>query len=506
MALAAFLASQESQAATYSPSRAPSQGAIAKLTLSCKDGNLSHRAGVTSLCRKLLEMGASRKTGFVTPRIIGGTPVTSGWLSQAALLDAFEPDGYQAQFCGGTLIAPYFVATAAHCVDDLDPSDVDVAVGKYDLTQIQTSDRIAVAEVYVHPQWDPYTDENDFAVLQLNAPSAQPVTSMISSPVPSPSPVAQGKPGKIAGWGVTDSGRPATILRNADVSFISDATCQSNPSGGYGSDLYPVSMICAGGLSAGVPVGSPDTCQGDSGGPLLAEQGTALVLAGITSWGNGCAVAGFPGVYSRVSYGRNWLLEQLKELFQLSVALNGSGSGTVASYPAGIDCGPRCSAAFESGSQVTLSASPASGATFAGWAGACSGAAATCVVSLSQARSVTATFNLAPPPAPVAPPAPAPAPSPAPSPGPTAPSRPDGKMVVRGRVASVRLNPEAGVSYSISASRASRRARGRTGKCKAARGRIQCSVRLTKGRWTVSVVPARSGLTGPALRKTLRIR
>jgi hypothetical protein len=84
--------------------------------------------------------------------------------------------------------------------------------------------------------------------------------------------------------------------------------------------------------------------------------------------------------------------------FTLSVSKAGSGSGTVTSSPAGIDCGSTCSHAYTSGTQVTLTASAASGSTFAGWSGGgCSGTD-TCQVTVSAATSVTATFNKPPAP------------------------------------------------------------------------------------------------------------
>jgi endo-1,4-beta-xylanase len=76
----------------------------------------------------------------------------------------------------------------------------------------------------------------------------------------------------------------------------------------------------------------------------------------------------------------------------LTVAKSGSGSGTVTSTPSGINCGSTCSAGFASGATVTLTATPASGSTFAGWSGSCSGTG-TCTLSMTAARSVTATFN-----------------------------------------------------------------------------------------------------------------
>ena len=70
----------------------------------------------------------------------------------------------------------------------------------------------------------------------------------------------------------------------------------------------------------------------------------------------------------------------------------GTGSGTVTSSPSGINCGSTCTANYASGTSVTLTAAPASGSTFAGWSGACTGTG-TCTVSMTAARNVTATFN-----------------------------------------------------------------------------------------------------------------
>jgi uncharacterized repeat protein (TIGR03803 family) len=83
--------------------------------------------------------------------------------------------------------------------------------------------------------------------------------------------------------------------------------------------------------------------------------------------------------------------------FTVSITLVGSGSGTVTSNPVGINCGTQCSANFDSGTAITLAAAPATGSTFSGWSGACSGSGS-CAVTVSAAESVTATFNTTPPP------------------------------------------------------------------------------------------------------------
>jgi endoglucanase len=78
--------------------------------------------------------------------------------------------------------------------------------------------------------------------------------------------------------------------------------------------------------------------------------------------------------------------------FALTVTRAGMGTGTVTSSPAGINCGSSCSANYNSGASVTLTAAAATGSTFAGWSGACTGTGP-CTVSMTAARAVTATFN-----------------------------------------------------------------------------------------------------------------
>lgn len=88
-------------------------------------------------------------------------------------------------------------------------------------------------------------------------------------------------------------------------------------------------------------------------------------------------------------------LMYLNTAYGLTVTKAGTGSGTVTSSPAGINCGTSCAADFAFNSTVTLTAAPATGSTFAGWSGACKGTG-TCSVQMSASRFVTATFTLSP--------------------------------------------------------------------------------------------------------------
>ncbi|MFI3155634.1 MAG: RHS repeat-associated core domain-containing protein [Methylococcaceae bacterium] len=98
----------------------------------------------------------------------------------------------------------------------------------------------------------------------------------------------------------------------------------------------------------------------------------------------------------RRSIAEHWNFGQRKTVVRprrFNLAKVGSGTGTLTSSPLGIDCGATCSATFTPGSVVTLTATPASGSTFGGWFGACTGTATTCTVTLNQSRSVNASFS-----------------------------------------------------------------------------------------------------------------
>jgi secreted trypsin-like serine protease len=230
-------------------------------------------------------------------RIVGGTPATTPWPAQAHLQ---TPRGS----CGGTLVSGRWLLTAAHCVTNVDGSvmsatGMSVIVGRSDLAGATAADRYGVVAngVTRHAGFAVVNVgvTNDLALLRLDRATALEPLRLVTA-----SETSLWAPGTIAtvlGWGTTCSQTCPTVtqLRQAGVPRVSDATCTAN----YASPITlagsfdPLTMVCAG-------TSATDTCQGDSGGPLMVPRLDAFVLAGVTSWGQGCAESRYPGVYVRL--------------------------------------------------------------------------------------------------------------------------------------------------------------------------------------------------------------
>ncbi len=262
------------------------------------------------------------------PPIIGGQVAGPGeWPWQVALIGAGS-DPYFGQYCGGSLIDVEWVVTAAHCVVGDDAGDVQVLAGIHDLGDPEAGyQRLDVAQIYVHPQYEQAAQyDKDVALIRLEdaadlgpTPGGEMVATvpLVSAGVGS----LAGEQAAISGWGSDGSGYPEDLME-AVVPVVTNANC--NDSNSYDGDIT-ANMLCAGYTAGGV-----DTCSGDSGGPLVVD-GPNWKLAGITSWGNGCALPNYYGVYTRVSQVVGWIEETMGTVTpptELDVYVTATGAGT----------------------------------------------------------------------------------------------------------------------------------------------------------------------------------
>ncbi|ELK19344.1 Transmembrane protease, serine 9 [Pteropus alecto] len=233
-------------------------------------------------------------------RIVGGFGAAAGEVPwQASLKEGSR------HFCGATVVGDRWLLSAAHCFNHTKVELVRAHLGTVSLSGVGGSPvKMGLKRAVLHPQYNAGILDFDAAVLELARPLVfgkyvQPICLPLATQK-----FPAGRKCMISGWGSTQEGNATKpdALQRASVGIIDQKAC---------SALYNFSltdrMLCAGFLE-----GQVDSCQGDSGGPLACEETPGVFyLAGIVSWGIGCAQAKRPGVYVRIARLKGWILDTI---------------------------------------------------------------------------------------------------------------------------------------------------------------------------------------------------
>jgi len=235
-------------------------------------------AVVTGLALTIAPITAASAATGPQHRIVGGHQATEGAYPWMVRLSMTSTDN-KTYLCGGTMISPDVVLTAAHCSGNI--AKFTANIGKVDW---KTAADAGQQRTGTKLKAGPGPKKGDWSVLKLDAPftpASYPKLAQDTSADTTPM-------FRAMGWGTTSSGGTTSQnLLEVDLPLVPDAKCGA----------AAAAEICAGDMDKG----GIDTCQGDSGGPLVAKVGETWVQVGITSWGIGCAAKGQAGHYAEVS-------------------------------------------------------------------------------------------------------------------------------------------------------------------------------------------------------------
>jgi hypothetical protein len=270
-------------------------------------------------------------------RIVGGHDAPEG------VYDAVANINFVSFGCSGTLISAQWVLTAGHCgsvTGEATGSPLDWPASTYDVTLGTTSASGSGGDHYSvdrleHPPQYLATSGYDVTLLHLSKPAAQAPIKIAGKGAESL--WKPGTPETIVGFGaVNESGKSTDTMQEAQVPIVDDATCAHAYPNDPSSPVYPAYFEPTSQICAGYADGGTDTCQGDSGGPMFGHDALGHPkVVGSTSYGNGCAEPGYPGVYARVADTalREWIRSVVPDAIDDAVALPGLPGATPSPSP-----------------------------------------------------------------------------------------------------------------------------------------------------------------------------
>lgn len=244
------------------------------------------------------ESSEGLEVGTVQDEIIGGNVATPGAVPYQAQV---RLDGNR--HCGGSLIAPDWVLTAAHCVRGQATARLTVVMGEHDITVNDGNEQTGTVDRFVvHPGYGGANTGNDIALIRLTTPfTLGPRVQLSRLALDGDGPNLGAR---VAGWGQTTSaGGTTNVLREATVQTRTNQQCNDAPN--LSRDLF-ATELCAGELN-----GAVGACHGDSGGPLSIQRASGTwEQVGVVSWGQG-GRCGTYSVYTRVSSHINWIRQHV---------------------------------------------------------------------------------------------------------------------------------------------------------------------------------------------------
>ncbi|MBN3303546.1 coagulation factor VII [Amia ocellicauda] len=248
-------------------------------------------------CIPQVQFPCGQTQSHFSPRIVKGVVCPKGECPWQALLQISG-----VYLCGGIVIDTIWVLTAAHCVHQISKYRMMVILGEHIRNVEEGTEQLKVVEkIIVHEDYNATNADNDIALLQLNSSATY---NQFVRPICLPTrqftmlELATVRLSTVSGWGrLGESGPTAKVLQRIEIPRIKTQECRAKT-----KMTITNNMFCAGDFE-----GEKDSCMGDSGGPLVTKYKNTWFLTGIVSWGQGCALPGYYGIYTRVSNYLDWI-------------------------------------------------------------------------------------------------------------------------------------------------------------------------------------------------------